>query len=83
MTDRRDAEHQGDDGTAERAAKGLLSMWIVARTTPWIVRLTLWAAWLAAIGAYTGYVWWRVRRALRAEGIDDVGAWLHRADAPQ
>ena len=41
--------------------------WVVAKTTPWLVRLTIWAAWIAAFAAYAGYVWWRVRRMLKAE----------------
>jgi hypothetical protein len=43
----------------------------------------VWAAWLAALGGYVGYVWWRVRRTVRAEGSPNIGAWLHRTDAPQ
>ena len=78
MTDHDDAA--GEEPTAERAAKGLVTGWIVAKTTPWLMRLTIWAGWLAAVGAYAGYVWWRVRRMLRAEGVTNVGEWLHRPD---
>lgn len=56
-----------DDDAAGRAASGLLRGWFVAKTTPWIVRLTVWLTWIAAFAAYAGYVWWRVRRMLRAE----------------
>jgi hypothetical protein len=66
LTDHDDAPE--DDDAPERAAKGLLRGWIVAKTTPWLVRLTIWLAWLAAFAAYALYVWWRVRRMLRAEG---------------
>ena len=86
--------HEGatlsDDGADLRTAedrggkaRGLLTAWILARTGPWLARIALWGASLAALAAYGGYVWWRVRRALRAEGIDDVSAWLHRPDPPQ
>ena len=89
MTDR---DHSnGDDQAAERTARGLLRGWIVAKTTPWLVRLTVWATWIAAFAAYAGYVWWRVRRMLKAEereaaDIQDPAvagsgsrrpAWLH------
>ena len=77
------AEAQEEESAPERAAKGLIWGWIVAKTMPWILRLTVWAAWLAALGAYVGYVWWRVRRVIRAEGAPSIGAWLHRTDAPQ
>ena len=56
-----------DDDAPERAAKGLLSGWWTAKTTGWLARLTVWGMWLAAIAAYCGYVWWRVRRMLKAE----------------
>lgn len=75
-----DDDEVSEDPAAERAAKGLLTGWIVARTTPWLVRIAIWGAWLAAIGAYGAYVWWRVRRMLRAQGVTDVGEWLHRPD---
>jgi hypothetical protein len=78
-----DDEPQHDEPAAERAAKGVIMGWIVAKTMPWIVRLAVWAAWLAALGGYVGYVWWRVRRTIRAEGSPNIGAWLHRTDAPQ
>ena len=58
---------KGDDEAPERAAKGLLSGWWTAKTTTWIARLTVWGMWLAAFAAYGGYVWWRVRRMLKAE----------------
>ena len=66
MKDHGDHE-QDDDPIAQRAARGLVRGWIVAKTTPWIVRLTVWATWTAAFAAYAAYVWWRVRRMLRAE----------------
>jgi hypothetical protein len=56
-----------DDDAPERAAKGLLSGWWRAKTTTWIARLTVWGMWFAAFAAYGGYVWWRVRRMLKAE----------------
>ena len=57
-----------DDGaTPKRAAKGLLAGWWTAKTTTWVTRLTVWGMWLAAFAAYGGYVWWRVRRMLKAE----------------
>jgi len=56
-----------DDEIPERAAKGVLSGWWAAKTTTWIARLTVWGLWLAAFAAYGGYVWWRVRRMLKAE----------------
>jgi hypothetical protein len=56
-----------DDDAPERAAKGLLSGWWTAKTTRWLARLTVWGMWLAALAAYSGYVWWRVRRMLKAE----------------
>jgi hypothetical protein len=59
-----------DDAVPERAAKGLLAGWWAATTTRWVARLTVWGLWLAAIAAYSGYVWWRVRRMLRAEERD-------------
>lgn len=58
---------KSDDDAPERAAKGLLAGWFTAKTTTWVARLTVWGIWLAALGAYAGYVWWRVRRMLRAE----------------
>jgi hypothetical protein len=56
-----------DDATPERAAKGLFAGWWAAKTTTWVARLTVWGMWLAALAAYGGYVWWRVRRMLKAE----------------
>jgi hypothetical protein len=56
-----------DDDAPERAAKGLLSGWWTAKTTGWLARLTVWGMWLAALAAYSGYVWWRVRRMLKAD----------------
>ena len=56
-----------DDHAARRVATGLLAGWLRATTTRWAARLTVWGLWLAAIAAYAGYVWWRVRRMLRAE----------------
>ena len=56
-----------DDDAPERAAKGLLSGWWRAKTTRWFARLTVWGMWLAALAAYGGYVWWRVRRMLKAD----------------
>ena len=56
-----------DDEAPERAAKGLVSGWWRAKTTIWVARLTVWGIWLAALAAYGGYVWWRVRRMLKAE----------------
>src|SRR4051812_45327532 len=44
-----DDERIDAEPTAERAAKGVMTAWILAKTAPWLVRLTLWAAWLAAI----------------------------------
>ena len=87
---RRDHPDEGEPA-AERTARGLLRGWIVAKTTPWLVRLTVWATWIAAFAAYAGYVWWRVRRMIKAEeretaAVQDpaaVGngaqrpAWLH------
>jgi hypothetical protein len=77
------AEQKDEEPTAERAAKGLVSGWILAKTTRWLVRLTVWAAWLTAIGAYAGYVWWRVRRMMRSRGVPNLSAWLHPPDAPR
>jgi hypothetical protein len=56
-----------DDDAPERAAKGLVSGWWTAKTTTWMARLTVWGMWLAAFSVYGGYVWWRVRRMLKAE----------------
>jgi hypothetical protein len=64
---------KNDDATPERAAKGLISGWLTAKTTTWVARLTVWGMWLAALAAYGGYVWWRVRRMLRAEERADHG----------
>jgi type VI protein secretion system component VasK len=63
-----------DDDDAERAAKGLLSGWWTAKTTTWFARLTVWGMWLAAFAAYGGYVWWRVRRMLKADQQADQKA---------
>jgi hypothetical protein len=78
-----DDERTDAEPTAERAARGVVTAWILAKTTPWLVRLTLWAAWLAAAGAYAGYVWWRVRRMMRSQGVPNLAAWLHPPDAPR
>lgn len=72
MNDRDDVP---DDSSAERAAKGLVRGWIVAKTTPWLMRLTVWAMWIAAFAAYAGYVWWRVRRMLKAEERSPGGGY--------
>ena len=62
-----------DDDAPERAAKGLLSGWWRAKTTGWLARLTVWGMWLAALAAYSGYVWWRVRRMLKADQKAEQG----------
>jgi len=56
-----------DDDAPERAAKGVLAGWLTAKATTWVARLTVWGMWLAALLAYGGYVWWRVRRMQKAE----------------
>ena len=56
-----------NDDAPARAAKGLLAGWLTAKTTTWAARLTVWGMWLAAFAAYGGYVWWRVRRTLKAD----------------
>jgi CHASE2 domain-containing sensor protein len=58
---------KADDGAPERAAKGILAGWLTAKTTTWVARFTVWGMWLAALAAYGGYVWWRVRRMLKDE----------------
>ena len=60
-----------DDGVAEPVAKGLVRAWLAAKLLPIAVRLATWAAWLAAMLAYVGFVVWKVRR-LTKKGVLDT-----------
>ena len=59
-----------DDGVAEPVAKGLVRAWLAAKLLPIAVRLATWAAWLAAMLAYAGFVAWKVRRATKKGALD-------------
>lgn len=62
--------HDDDDGVAEPVAKGLLRAWLAAKLLPLFVRLVTWATWLGAIGAYAGFVIWRVRRLVKKGALE-------------
>lgn len=63
--------HDDDAGVAEPVAKGLLRAWLAAKLLPLFVRLATWAAWLGAVGAYAGFVVWRVRRLVKKGALED------------
>jgi hypothetical protein len=62
-------DDENDDGTL--VAREIVRIWLVAKITPWLVRLTKWAIRLGVIAAYAGYVALRVRKKLRDGALDD------------
>ena len=66
--------HDGEQDENESAdvARGIVRIWLIAKITPWLVRLTKWAIRLGVILAYAGYVAVRVRKAIRNGALDDA-----------
>jgi hypothetical protein len=60
-----------EDEVSERAARGLVTGWLLAKTMPILMRLATWAAFLLMAIAGGALAWWRTRRAVLAGALDD------------
>lgn len=57
--------------SAEPAARGLVTTWVVAKTAPRLARSVVWAARFTVLAAYVGVAWFRARRAVLRGALDD------------
>jgi hypothetical protein len=60
-----------EEEVPERAARGLVTGWLLAKTMPIVLRLATWAAFLLVAVAGGALAWWRARRAVIAGALDD------------
>jgi hypothetical protein len=61
----------GEAGGPERAARGLLKGWLLAKTMPVLIRLASWAVLLLITVLGGAVAWWRARRAVLKGALDD------------
>ena len=54
----------------ERAARGLLRGWILAKTMPLLIRVAAWAILLLITALGGALAWWRARRAVLKGALD-------------
>ena len=67
------SDHDDDRPIATHAVRGLLSAWLLSKTLPWLIRLTVWGGRLAVLAAYGAVVWRRARKALLSGALDSEG----------
>lgn len=60
-----------EEEVPERAARGFVTAWLLAKTLPILMRLAAWGAFLLMAAAGGGLAWWRARRAVLAGALDD------------
>ena len=54
----------------QRAARGLLRGWILAKTMPLLIRVAAWAILLLITALGGALAWWRARRAVLKGALD-------------
>ncbi len=60
-----------EEEVPERAARGLLTGWVAAKTLPWLIRAMSWAAFMLIAALGGALAWWRARRAVLKGALDD------------
>jgi hypothetical protein len=60
-----------EDEVQERAARGLLTGWVAAKTLRWLIRALSWAAFMLIAALGGALAWWRTRRAVLKGALDN------------
>jgi hypothetical protein len=63
-------DEPGEEEVPERAARGLVTGWLLAKTLPILLRLATWGTFLLVAVAGGALAWWRARRAVLAGALD-------------